>query len=86
MQKTFLKKYFLFTVGSVCSQLGGKRFADDEEVEAEMWMWLSNRQKTSYAAGFDTLVQRWDNCSKNHPHLSSGVCTTGQKWPQYLGT
>jgi hypothetical protein len=26
------------------------------------------------------------NCSKNHPHLSSGVCTIGQKWPQYLGT
>jgi hypothetical protein len=20
----------------------------------------------------------------NHPHLSSGACTTGQKWPQYL--
>jgi hypothetical protein len=19
-----------------------------------------------------------------HPHLSSGVCTIGQKWPQYL--
>jgi hypothetical protein len=22
----------------------------------------------------------------NHTHLSSGVCTIGQKWPQYLGT
>jgi hypothetical protein len=22
----------------------------------------------------------------NHSHLSSGVCTIGQKWPQYLGT
>jgi hypothetical protein len=21
----------------------------------------------------------------NHPHLSSGVCTIGQKWPQYRG-
>jgi hypothetical protein len=21
-----------------------------------------------------------------HPHLSSGTCTIGQKWPQYLGT
>jgi hypothetical protein len=20
----------------------------------------------------------------NHPHLSSGACTIGQKWPQYL--
>jgi hypothetical protein len=23
---------------------------------------------------------------KNHSHLSSEVCTIGQKWPQYLGT
>jgi hypothetical protein len=22
----------------------------------------------------------------NHPHLSFGVCTIGQMWPQYLGT
>jgi hypothetical protein len=22
----------------------------------------------------------------NHPHLSSGLCTIGQKWPQCLGT
>jgi hypothetical protein len=22
----------------------------------------------------------------NDPHPSSGVCTIGQKWPQYLGT
>jgi hypothetical protein len=22
----------------------------------------------------------------NHHHLSCGACTTGQKWPQYLGT
>jgi hypothetical protein len=22
----------------------------------------------------------------NHPHLSSAVCTIGQKWPLYLGT
>jgi hypothetical protein len=36
----FIKKYFLFTVGSVYrvkrSQLGGKRFADDEEIETEV--------------------------------------------------
>jgi hypothetical protein len=23
---------------------------------------------------------------KNHPHLSNGVCTVGQNWPQYQGT
>jgi hypothetical protein len=38
------KKCFLFTVGSVCrvkrSQLGGRRFADDEEFETEVRKWL----------------------------------------------
>jgi hypothetical protein len=37
MQRIFIKKYFLFTVGNVFRvkwfQLGGKRFTDDEEVE-----------------------------------------------------
>jgi hypothetical protein len=37
MQRIFIKKYFLFTAGSVCRvkrfSLGGKRFADDEEFE-----------------------------------------------------
>jgi hypothetical protein len=37
MERIFIKKCFLFMVGSVCrvkrSQLYGKRFVDDEEVE-----------------------------------------------------
>jgi hypothetical protein len=40
MQRMFIKKCFMFTVGSVCRvkrfHLGGKRFADDEEVETEV--------------------------------------------------
>jgi hypothetical protein len=44
MQKIFIKKYFLFTVGSVYrvkqfTQLGGKSF-DDDEVEMEIRKWL----------------------------------------------
>jgi hypothetical protein len=42
MQRIFIKKYFPFTAGSVCpsvrsakKRLGGKRFADGEEVETE---------------------------------------------------
>jgi hypothetical protein len=42
------------------SQLGGKRFADDEEAETEMRMWLRQQSKDFYAAGFDALVKRWD--------------------------
>jgi hypothetical protein len=64
MQRIFVKKCFLFTVGSVCrvkrSRLGGKRFADDEEVETEVREWLRQQSKYFCAAGFDALVKRWD--------------------------
>jgi hypothetical protein len=40
MQRISINKCFLFTVGSVCRvkqfHLGGKYFADDEEVETEL--------------------------------------------------
>jgi hypothetical protein len=55
MQRTFIKKYFLFTVGSVCPvkrfHLGGKRLADDGEIEAEVQKWLRQQSK-----GFDVAV------------------------------
>jgi hypothetical protein len=57
----FAKKCFLFTVESACRvkrfHLGGKRFADDEEVRK----WLRQQSKDLYAAGFDALVKRWIN-------------------------
>jgi hypothetical protein len=53
-------------VESVCRvkqfSFGGKRFADDEEVETEMRKWLRQQSKDFYAAGFDALVKRWDTC------------------------
>jgi hypothetical protein len=72
-KRVFLKKCFLFTVGSVCRvkqfttgsrnyHLGCKRFADDEEVETEVRKWLRQQSKDFYAAGFDALVKRWDKC------------------------
>jgi hypothetical protein len=39
-----------------------KRFADDEEVETEVWKWLRQQSKDFCATGFDALVKRWDNC------------------------
>jgi hypothetical protein len=42
--------------------LGGKHFADDEEVEAEVWKWLRQQSEDFYAAGFDALVKQWDKC------------------------
>jgi hypothetical protein len=53
-------------VGSVCRvkrfSLGGKRFANDEEVETEVRKWLRQQSKDFHAAGFYALVKRWDNC------------------------
>jgi hypothetical protein len=62
MQRIFMKKCFMFTLKSVsCSQLGGKRFADDE-VETEVQKWLKQQSKHFYAVHFDAQVNRWDKC------------------------
>jgi hypothetical protein len=54
MRKIFIKKYFLFTAGSVCrvKRFSGKSFADDEEVETEMRKWLRQQSKYLYYCGF----------------------------------
>jgi hypothetical protein len=48
-------------MGSVCRvkrfTAGGKRFAEDEEVETEVWKWLRQQSKDFYAAGFDAVVK-----------------------------
>jgi hypothetical protein len=65
MQRIFIKKYSLFTVGSI---YGAKRFTcgwqnfAHEEIEAAMRKWLGQQSKDFYAAGFDVLVKRWDKC------------------------
>jgi hypothetical protein len=50
------KEMFLFTVGSVCRvkrfHFGGKRFADDEEVETEVQKWLRQQSKDFLCYGF----------------------------------
>jgi hypothetical protein len=33
-----------------------------EEVEMEVRKWLGQQSKYFYAAGFDALIKRWDNC------------------------
>jgi hypothetical protein len=40
------------------NHLGGKRFADDEDVETEAQKWLRLQSKDFYAAGFDALAKR----------------------------
>jgi hypothetical protein len=41
--------------------LAGKRFADDEEVQTEVWKGLRQQSKYFIAAGFDALIKQWDN-------------------------
>jgi hypothetical protein len=48
--------------GPLRNQVGGKCFADDEEVEPEVRKWLGQQSKGFYAAGFDALVKRLDKC------------------------
>jgi hypothetical protein len=48
--------------GPLKSNRGGKRFADDEEVEMEVRKWLRQQSKDSFAAGFDAQLKRWDKC------------------------
>jgi hypothetical protein len=48
--------------GPLKQHLGGKRFADDEQVETEVWKWLRQQSKDFYAAGFDAPVKRLDKC------------------------
>jgi hypothetical protein len=68
LQTIFIKKCFLFMVGSVCCikwftagsrncHHGGKCVTDDEEFETEVWKWLRQQPKDFYAVGFDTLVE-----------------------------
>jgi hypothetical protein len=70
MQQIFIKKCFLFMVGSVCSI---KRFTTGsinslKDVQKSQMMldqlqkWPRQRSKDFYAAGFDALVKRWDKC------------------------
>jgi hypothetical protein len=42
--------------------VGGKCFADDEDVEMEVQKWLREQSNDFYAAGFDVLLKRWDKC------------------------
>jgi hypothetical protein len=70
MQRIFIKKCFLFTVGSVCRV---KRFTTGwrnslKVVRKSQVMpdrerkWLRQQSVDFYAAGFDALVKRWNKC------------------------
>jgi hypothetical protein len=54
---------WLASVWSAKNHLGGKRFADEEEIETEVRKWLRQQSKDFfYVVGFDAPVKRWDKC------------------------
>jgi hypothetical protein len=42
--------------GLLKSHLGGRRFADDDEVETEVQKWLRQQSKDFYASGFIDMM------------------------------
>ncbi|GBM78738.1 hypothetical protein AVEN_153312-1, partial [Araneus ventricosus] len=42
--------------------LGGKHFADDDDVQLEVLLWMRQQPKEFYAAEIGALIKRWDKC------------------------
>ncbi|GFX41140.1 mariner Mos1 transposase [Trichonephila clavipes] len=55
--------YHLFT--TMKKWLGGKHFADDEELKNAVTHWFKSQAPTFYAEGIGKLVQRYDKCLNN---------------------
>jgi hypothetical protein len=70
MQRIFIEKLFLFTVGSVChikrfttvSRNSLKDVRKSQMMPDQLRKWLRQQSKDLYAAGFDTLIKHWDKC------------------------
>ncbi|GBN02036.1 Mariner Mos1 transposase [Araneus ventricosus] len=48
--------------GPLKQHLGGKHFADDDDVQHEVLLWMRQQPKEFYAAGIGALIKRWDKC------------------------
>ncbi|GBN51293.1 hypothetical protein AVEN_233041-1 [Araneus ventricosus] len=48
--------------GSLKQHLIGKHFADDNDVQHEILLWMRQQPTEFYAAGIGALIERWDKC------------------------
>ncbi|GBN95783.1 hypothetical protein AVEN_12239-1 [Araneus ventricosus] len=48
--------------GPLKQHLGGKPFADDDDVQHEVLLWMRQQPKEFYEAGIGALIKRWDKC------------------------
>ncbi|GBM64720.1 hypothetical protein AVEN_205920-1 [Araneus ventricosus] len=54
------RRHFI-CLGPLEQHLGGKHFADDDDVQHEILLWMRQQPKEFYAAGIRALIKRWDN-------------------------
>jgi hypothetical protein len=84
VKRIFMKKCFLFMVGSVChvkwftagGEKCGERFAGDEEVETEVRKWLGQQSKDCYAAVFNAVVEDMSRSKCFFPDSKNITCFT----------
>jgi hypothetical protein len=70
MQRIFTKKCFLCTVGSVCcvkrfSRMSRNSLKDvrkSQMMPDQVRKWLRQQPEDFYAAAFDAVIKRWDQC------------------------
>jgi hypothetical protein len=83
MQRMFIKKCFLFMVGSVCRvkrfTAGPRNVADFSLITKRLKRrcgsgWDNSQNTYIYAAGFDALVKRWEKCINVGGVMSRNKC------------
>jgi hypothetical protein len=70
LKRIIIKKYFLYTVGSVCrvkwfttgSRNSLKEVRKTQMMSDQVQKWLRQQSKDFYAVGFDALVELWGKC------------------------
>ncbi|GBL74376.1 hypothetical protein AVEN_235344-1 [Araneus ventricosus] len=48
--------------GPLKQHLGGKNFADEDDFQNEVLLWMRQQPKEFYAAGIGELIKRWSKC------------------------
>ncbi|GBN40459.1 Papilin, partial [Araneus ventricosus] len=59
---TALNNQTFHLFGPLKQHLGGKHFADDDDVQHEVLLWMRQQPKEFYAAEIGALIKRWDKC------------------------
>ncbi|GBN69696.1 hypothetical protein AVEN_107836-1 [Araneus ventricosus] len=50
------------SVGPLKQHPGCKHFADDDDVQHDVLLWMRQQPKEFHAAGIGVMIKRWDKC------------------------